>query len=57
MRLNIFICLVPGARLGRDRQRGVKEGEEGEGVPGQDSMWTLSRENGGTQGRGWGPHQ
>lgn len=35
----------------------MKEGEEGEGVPGQGSMWTLSRENGGTQGRGWGPHQ
>ena len=45
---------MPEARLGRDRQRGVREGEEGEGVPGQGSTWTLSRENGGTQGRGWG---
>ena len=46
-----------GSRLGRDRQRGVKEEEEGEEVPGQGSMWALSRENGGTQGQGWGPHQ
>lgn len=52
--LDIFIRLVPEARLGRDRQRGVKQGEEGEGVPGQGSTWALSRENGGTQGRGWG---
>ena len=43
-----------GSRLGRDRQRGVKKGEEGEGVPGQGSTWAPSRENGGTQGQGWG---